>query len=596
MNVELMGVEFVKLAIAKTDYLVPNINDNDREPSWDGNVEVYRKAGDFHSKDDLIIKVPIQVKGHKENNVKKKSINYSVEISDLRNYLSAGGTTFIVVYVTDDGEKSQIYYNNLLPFELKRLINKYGHQKTKRITLTALPKDKDDIAEVFLFAASHIKKQLPAVSCDPVSMEELIKNGQVKEFTLGYTCVPGKTEDPIEYLFDHDTYIYAKLPWGLELPVKHLMQIDVAGTTFDCPISVNGVEFYSKYEVEKRKNSFTIKLGKSIKVITYQNGNKQNLTFALTGTLTERITDEDFMIQAIEAKHFMIGSERHLLNPENPEELANFKIEERKKHLHWLEKVKALLDKLGVTEELDCGSLTEKDDELLLKLVKSVLYDNFVEWDLNGEHFPEVTIGNLTIKLCALEHAENKTLCRLFAYSDARIGFHLKYESGKTAETSHHILLKRDSMVRCCNINYSQLVESMEVYPVVEELTGPLIWLLLEMLCAYDETEGKKDDILKAAIAFALWMKNTDKITPQDVLDLNYYQSSARLKELGKDEIQALHSIIESGPTRKDVYVGTYLLLGDYVSAKNHYDEMDTEERKLFDSYPINRFWPQKED
>ena len=52
MNVEMMGVEFVRLAISKTDYLVQNINDNDREPSWDGNVEVYRKAGDIHSKED----------------------------------------------------------------------------------------------------------------------------------------------------------------------------------------------------------------------------------------------------------------------------------------------------------------------------------------------------------------------------------------------------------------------------------------------------------------------------------------------------------------------------------------------------------------
>lgn len=131
MNVEMMGVEFVRLAISKTDYLVQNINDNDREPSWDGNVEVYRKAGDVHSKEDLTLKVPVQVKGHKENNLKKKSITYSVDLSDLRNYLNVGGTTFLVVYVNEDGEKSQIYYNNLLPFELKRMINNYGHQKNK---------------------------------------------------------------------------------------------------------------------------------------------------------------------------------------------------------------------------------------------------------------------------------------------------------------------------------------------------------------------------------------------------------------------------------------------------------------------------------
>lgn len=247
MNVEMMGVEFVRLAISKTDYLVQNINDNDREPSWDGNVEVYRKAGDIHSKEDLTLKVPVQVKGHKENNLKKKSITYSVELSDLRNYLNVGGTTFLVVYVNEDGEKSQIYYNNLLPFELKRMINKYGHQKTKRITLKALPKNKNEIADIFLFAATHIKKQLPAISCDPVSMDELIKTGQVTSFSFGYTRVPGEKENPFDYLFDHETYIYAKLPWGLELPVEHLSQITVTGTTCDCPIKKRCLCWYISF-------------------------------------------------------------------------------------------------------------------------------------------------------------------------------------------------------------------------------------------------------------------------------------------------------------------------------------------------------------
>lgn len=94
MNVEMMGVTFVRLAIDKTDYLVSRINDNDREPSWDGDIEVYRKAGDVHSKADLILRVPVQIKGQKNCNLKKKTISYPVELSDLRNYLNEGGTTF----------------------------------------------------------------------------------------------------------------------------------------------------------------------------------------------------------------------------------------------------------------------------------------------------------------------------------------------------------------------------------------------------------------------------------------------------------------------------------------------------------------------
>ncbi len=591
MNVEMMGVEFVRLAISKTDYLVQNINDNDREPSWDGNVEVYRKAGDIHSKEDLTLKVPVQVKGHKENNLKKKSITYSVELSDLRNYLNVGGTTFLVVYVNEDGEKSQIYYNNLLPFELKRMINKYGHQKTKRITLKALPKNKNEIADIFLFAATHIKKQLPAISCDPVSMDELIKTGQVTSFSFGYTRVPGEKENPFDYLFDHETYIYAKLPWGLELPVEHLSQITVTGTTCDCPISVNGVQFYSEYQIEQRKDSFTVKLGKGIKSITKRNGDTNHLTFTPTGTLSERITDADFIIQAIEAECFMVGDVLCPLNINDKKELEKFKLDERKRQLQWLKVVKSLLDTLGVTCELDMDSVTDEDTEKLIKLAQSVLQGKFVEWDLKDNHFPEINIANIIVKLCVLEHEENKSLCRLFPYTDAPIGYHLKYASGEAADTSYHILLKKDSMLRCCNINFSQLVEKIKAYPITEELSGSLVWLLLEMLCAYDESGDKRDDILDAAIEFATWLKNTDKFTPQDLLDLNYCQTVARSKNLSDNDIKTLHSIIEANPIRKDVYVGTYLLLGDYVSAKKHYEDMEDGERKVFDDYPISRFW-----
>lgn len=591
MNVEMMGVGFAKLAIAKTDYLVPHINDNDKEPSWDGDVEVYRKAGDTHAKSDLMLKVPVQIKGHKENNLRKQSIKYQIALSDLRNYLNAGGTTFMVVYVSEDGEKSQIYYVTLLPFELKRLINKYGHQDSKRIELKVLPKDKKEIADVFMFAATHIQRQRPAISCDPVSMEELIKTGQVTSFSFGYTRVPDEMEDPIDYLFDHDTYIYAKLPFGLELPVEHLTQIDTVFTTCAQAISVNGVQFFPEYTVEKRKDSFSVKLGKGIKFTTIPSEGKHGFTFTPAGTLSERIADEDFLIQAFEAGGFTVGETFCALNARQPDELASFKFEERKNRIRWFKNIKNLLDKLGVVGELDCEAIIDADHAMLEKLFRSVVCGQFVEWELNGDHFPEITIANLTIKLCAVQRDDNPNQCMLFSYLDNRVGYRVKYASGKISDISYHVLLKKDSMLSCCNIDFVELVKQVKSFPITDDGSGSLVWLLLEMLTAYDESGDTREDILNAAIEFATWLKDNDKFTPQDLLDINYCQAIARLQSLSENNIKTLHSIIESKPARKDVYVGTYLLLGDCASAQKHYDSMDDGERELFDSYPIGRFW-----
>lgn len=86
MNSEMLGLSYLQIALGKTDHLVAHINSNDKEPSWDGDVEVYRKAGHVHAKADLILKVPVQVKGHCKPNLKKKSIKYSIQYADLKNY------------------------------------------------------------------------------------------------------------------------------------------------------------------------------------------------------------------------------------------------------------------------------------------------------------------------------------------------------------------------------------------------------------------------------------------------------------------------------------------------------------------------------
>ena len=590
MNIEMLGVEFVRLAINKTDYLVQHINDNDREPSWDGDVEVYRKAGNTHAKADLILKVPVQIKGHVAENLRKQSISYSVELSDLRNYLNAGGTTFIVVYIDKEGEKSQIYYNTLLPYELKRLVCKYGEQKSKNIVLKALPKKKNEIADVFLFAATHIKRQRPAISCDPISMDTLVKQGHVPELSFGYTRVPDNDVDPFDYMFDHGTYIYAKFPFGLELPVKYVPHIDAAGTTFHASVSVNGHVHYSQYEIIQSKNTLEHRFGKGTRLFADRNSGARRFTFCEEGTLSQRITDLAFILEAIENGQFSIEDEVHPLTAINPEELEAIDIAKRKAHLKWLKTIKAMLDKLGVAEELDCDSISEEDDSLIKKLVAAILYGKSVEWLESDERFPEITIANLRIKLCVLKDDKNHGYNRIFGYSDAPIWFVIKDKDGNEIEASYHVFLKRASMLTCCNINYTSVIQQLKSIPISVEYSGALVWLLLEMLCAYDESGSTRKDILAGATELAEWLRSADPHTHQDLLDLNYYQAVKRSRELSTREIQGLHSIIDSRPARRDVYVGAYLLLGDYASAKHHYDSMEDEERDIFNSYPISHF------
>lgn len=95
MDIEKKAVATIENVIASCDYLESQITSNDKGVSWDGCINVYKKRGDVHEKKDLYKSVRVQIKGQKKNVVKSKSIKYSVQIADLRNYLTEGGTVFL---------------------------------------------------------------------------------------------------------------------------------------------------------------------------------------------------------------------------------------------------------------------------------------------------------------------------------------------------------------------------------------------------------------------------------------------------------------------------------------------------------------------
>ena len=162
MDYETLGVTKIEELIAKSDYLVPNINKHDKEPSFDGNIEVYCKPGNTHNKADLIIRVPVQVKGSCKNK-HPNTIPFSVDVSDLENYLVAGGAIFFVVYIDEDGDRKSAYYCELLPYTLKKICDEAKGHTTKTIHLKKFPTRKKDISNILLNFAADMKKQFPAI-------------------------------------------------------------------------------------------------------------------------------------------------------------------------------------------------------------------------------------------------------------------------------------------------------------------------------------------------------------------------------------------------------------------------------------------------
>ena len=156
-DVEEWAVTKVKDAIITSGYLDQFISENDREPSFDGKINVYNSSN--KTKADFVGSVNIQVKGTQTEDLSADVIKFDVDIIDLKAYLANGGAIYFVVYVTSDYQY-KIYYKSLLPVKIYGILNNCtAIQKTKRLEFFAFPDNGNRKAEIFSNFYQNSKSQ-----------------------------------------------------------------------------------------------------------------------------------------------------------------------------------------------------------------------------------------------------------------------------------------------------------------------------------------------------------------------------------------------------------------------------------------------------
>ena len=111
----------VKHCLSMTDTLSQYIKENDKTPSWDGDVLIYK--GNNTDKKDIIGKVTIQVKGKMADNINRNECSFSVDMADLVNYKNDGGTIYFVVMINKNNpSKRRVFYDTLTPLKIDNYI------------------------------------------------------------------------------------------------------------------------------------------------------------------------------------------------------------------------------------------------------------------------------------------------------------------------------------------------------------------------------------------------------------------------------------------------------------------------------------------
>lgn len=118
VKIEKGAILKLKNMIYEHDLIDEQLQECDKEASWDGDILLYRK-NEFKV-ENIEYKIPVQIKGKNDNSLlRRQAITYPVEYRQLRNYANHGGVCYFVI--VSDGELRETqtanYFSNLYPMD-----------------------------------------------------------------------------------------------------------------------------------------------------------------------------------------------------------------------------------------------------------------------------------------------------------------------------------------------------------------------------------------------------------------------------------------------------------------------------------------------
>lgn len=255
MQVETFAVTAV-IREATLHTLIPDIPTGDKGISFDGHIDVMQDTSE--KRNALIGKVPVQVKGTSVKHFSGQKRSYSLELDHYRNFYKTNGAVLFVVEV-DDLANTRIFYKQLLPVELKSLINRFGHQQKRQITLRAL--DDTNIRIVCSrFITESRKQPINIVEHNPFKKQDFT-SFRMSSLTYNH----GKDTD----IEDHDFTLYG-LMGELQIPIGIIKLIGEVSEQLET-IIIEGTEYNDvlvEIEINKSTNNviFTFENSLEIKV------------------------------------------------------------------------------------------------------------------------------------------------------------------------------------------------------------------------------------------------------------------------------------------------------------------------------------------
>lgn len=312
-KIEAISINRLESIILDSHYLESYFNKMDKELSWDGYIYSYNNLS--HTKNNLNDKIPVQIKGHfdeDENELKKEFLQHPIDLEDLENYYADRGVLYFVIYISY--KSFSIYYNMLFPSKIKTLLDTAKRKKNKHsinASFLKLENKGSIVRNICLNFTNQTRKQGSGLG-QIVPYSENIKNiGKIKEDFILYADGIGvdTITDLLGLIENGNSCLYIKkkndsIFYPIEIPINNSGSF-IAEQYINNTISINNKIFYNRYKIKEtsNKDDFTIYFSNNLSLRTKD----KTIKLKLNGTLEMLYNDVLFLDSLLEYKEMHIG-------------------------------------------------------------------------------------------------------------------------------------------------------------------------------------------------------------------------------------------------------------------------------------------------
>lgn len=592
-KVETTAVQAVRNLIQRCNILHHSIDEDDKHLVVDGTIEIYN--GIPQTKENFIGEVKVQVKGTtgKLRANKRGFIKYSMDVVDLRRFLDVfHGILLFCVAVEKSGlVAKQVYYADLLPYELNKILANGGvDQKKTSVRIKPFPSDPREVERLIIQFHHEHEMQLKArVSGYGFLDDSFELPPDIKSFSFSSQLFSDESVVSLAGL-GGGPYVYGTTTDGRSLVIGKIGDVNMVGVESEHKISVGDFEFMAMVTLGDHKDGFYIEF-EGVNIVLSERDNKASLNWSISGDFRRRYHTARFVMEFLKTSAFaMDGLDVLHVEKGTMEEKT---LHQLKEAVDAYKPFVATLDVLGIVAKWDPEKMTPKELNDM-----GFMHHFFVE----GMLLEDVELGSPVVsfniqgaQVYALARKREESRYELLDILSDRLVFVFGYSDQKAMDKNLGfdpvpalMALGENEFMKAVNLKPKKFSEQLVRFPVTEGNQTPLNQKVLEMLAAYDKGAQQPHALLACATILARKLYEFDSNSETHLLNLA--QTLKRDCELEDSKIEMLRDlVIDTHETH--VKAAAFALLDDKDMARRCFERCTKDEKAQIENYPISLFF-----